>query len=134
MSLQFPQAAIDLGRQLNEANLPDTCDVEMPVAVDDGEGGALVSWEAESEGVACRVSPLGSPEERIAAGMPVEDQMYSVVFAAKTELPVGCRLRVTSGTEDLLLDPMGSDGPRTYEMLRRYDCRAWKGRAEEGPS
>jgi len=119
-----------LDRQ-NEANLPHLCQDEAQSAVDDGEGGELVEWVESGDPIACRVSPLGTAVERLRADQLQQDARYLVVFGAGVQVDPSARLRIDLDGEELLLDPHGSNGPRSYEVQRKYECGLWKGNVGE---
>lgn len=126
----FPSRTIALMERQNEANLPHTCQPEVLGSVDDGEGGQTIDWQVSGDPLPCRVSPLGSAVERVQADQVQAGARYLVVFETATVISPAARLKITIGAENLILDPHGSNGPRSYEAQRKYECSIWKGLEE----
>lgn len=126
MRTLFPSRTLALHERQNEANLPHTCTVETKQSVDDGEGGSNVTWPVTAT-LACRLSPLGTATERVQAGSVQGFARYLLVLEEATIIPLHSRVRVTIGEETLLLDPHGSNGPRSFEAQRKYECSLWGG-------
>lgn len=128
MRTLFPSRTLGLHTRQNEANLPHLCQVQLNAeAVDDGEGGSTPGWLDSGSALPCRVSPVGSAEERLQADQIQADMRFVVVFEAATVIALNARLVITIGAETLKLDPDGSNGPRSYEAQRKYECSLWEG-------
>lgn len=126
MRTLFPSRSLALHRRLNDANLPDQCVVEVPVYTPDGGGGDTVAWE-EAMQLPCRVSPIGVPELYPKGEQYDPLARSKVIFQEAVQLPAEARLRITfAHGEVLLLTPEGSNGPRSYEAQRKYECSLWK--------
>lgn len=130
MRTLFPSRTQALHARLNEADLPDSCEVEVPgPRVSDGEGGTTTPWVALAT-LPCRVSPISTATERMQAARIQEVGRFVVTFARATVIPLSARLTVQVGDETLVLNPRGSNGPRTFEAQRKYECSLW-GSAQE---
>lgn len=121
----IPSRTRALHERLNEASMPDRCVIETRLSVDDGEGGATVTWVPGTP-LPCRVSPIGTAVERVRGEQVTEQARYSVVFARGTLIPLSGRIRADVGGSTLLLDPHGSNGPRSFEAQRKYECSLWQ--------
>lgn len=126
MRTLFPARTLALHAALNEADLPHTCTVQEPgTPVSDGEGGWATPW-ADLASLPCRLSPLGTATERMIAGQVAPKARFLVTFEAATVIPLNARLAVTIEEETLYLDPHGSNGPRSWEAQRKYECSLWE--------
>lgn len=122
----FPSRSLAVHRRQNTANLPHTCEIEKPVRTKDGKGGWNTTWMPEPTKYPCRVSPVRSGE-RVEAEKITGFASYQVVFDRGVAPGVGTRFRIFVGTESILLDPHGSNGPRSFEAQRKYECSVWGG-------
>lgn len=121
----IPSRTRALHERLNEASMPDRCVIETRLSVDDGEGGATVTWVPGTP-LPCRVSPIGSAEERVRGEQVAATARYALAFGRSVSVPLSARLRVTVDGETILLDPHGSNGPRSFEAQRKYECSLWQ--------
>lgn len=127
MRTLFPARSLALHERLNDASLPDLCQVEIPIGASDGEGGRVVRWVPTGAPLSCRVSPAGTATERVLAEQVTTLARYLVVFGRGVEVPLGARLRAWVGGAELLLAPHGSNAPRSFEAQRKHECSLWRG-------
>jgi hypothetical protein len=128
MRTLMPSRTRALHERLNEASLPHACTIETRERVDDGEGGKTGDW-VPGITLPCRVSPIGTAEERVRGEQLVATSRHVVVFQRATVIPLAARLSVVIDDATILLDPHGSNGPRTFEAQRKYECSLWQGPA-----
>ncbi len=121
----FPSRSRALHERLNEANLPHACTVEVAgTRTTDDEGGSSAPWIPYAT-LPCRVSPIGTASERMQAEQVTPYGRYQVVFERATVIPLAARLTVEVDGETLVLNPHGSNGPRSFEAQRKYECSIW---------
>ncbi len=127
--LMFDEATVAMLRDLNETNLPDILYVQEPVVT--REAGVLIEGDYVTKFTTpCRMSAvvksfrmvdLITKEEQLAAAG------YWLVVTKWNfdDVKPGAKFVVkgTWGTKELL--PMGTTGPLTVEVLRKWVCKEW---------
>lgn len=126
MRTLMPARTRALHERMNDASLPELCVLELPTGAYDGEGGYPVDW-APSASLPCRVSPVGTSAERVVSDQIQAFSQYLVTFGRAVAIPLEARLRIDLEDEVLLLNPQGSNGPRSFEAQRQYVCNLWRG-------
>lgn len=93
--MRFPQAAIDYGRKLTDANLPDTCTAITPGEfVPDGEGGGHYA-DGETQSFPCRRWPLDAKQvETLVDSQLREPGLEGLVFPVAVSLDALATLRI----------------------------------------
>lgn len=116
MALTLPLAAL---RGYANLALPDSCIVQRPNRVSDGEGGYTLGTPTTVATVACRVSPLGNAAQESVIGEAVRAvAQYVVHLPAETDVRSDDRLVVGSRTFEVV-EPLR----RSYEVIRRVIAR-----------
>lgn len=132
-SALFTAADLAEMRAFNEANLPDTAVVMLPVSVDvpGGQSTTYSPSAGSTRTLSCRVShPTQADLERFAAGQINVKPSCVVTFAAGTDIDPTSRLnltgtmRTTAGSVGWArtVDVIGDAGPESVQMSARYPC------------
>lgn len=124
MDALFSPSVLRDMRRLNDANLPHTCTVELPVTTKGPGGMSTTAWVAQRV-LPCRYTdPSGSATEQIVADRADVRLQATVVFEAGAVVEPTARLLVT-GLEPDGVTPFGKtlgvvrvDGPRANEIRR----------------
>lgn len=121
--MRFPQAGIDLLREINVANLPDTCVAVIPGGfVEDGVGGGSYLSD-ETVTFACRTWPLDARQtEKLVNEQLRQPGLEGLVYSVEeTPLPRTATLTITRGESGAVdyYGVVGTVADPTYAMLRR---------------
>lgn len=125
-SALFPDSAVATLRQINEANLPHTCQL-MAQTPGARQGGVLVEdFTASGQPFACRVRAAGSSEQLNADQLKNTSKFVVYVPVAITTITREHRLAVSGSLVNVLwamtLKVEAPLGPKLVQTMRRYLC------------
>lgn len=107
-------------RDTIEDTLPDTCVIQRPTMVSDGQGGKTATWAAAGT-VICRLSPQGANtgDESARADRTSGEEDWIVTFPALTNVNTTDRLVILGST----FEPVALRAVRSWELSRRVSCK-----------
>lgn len=106
-------AALAAARTMQEAGMPDLCNIERLSLESDGMGGFEETWSVSGSAVACRIGPTGRlPEERELAGRLGDVMPLTLTLPAATDVKADDRIVVPSPLAPL----PGGEGERRFEV------------------
>lgn len=120
----FPPGTIDQMRALNDAALPDLCDVLAPGSPKTKPGGYRSDNSPTIERrEQCRVAPFGTTprEQALADRIAVPERTWLVVFSVDTALPESDRLLIITSEQgwSKTMKVIGVPGEFTSEVMRK---------------
>lgn len=126
----IPPEGVDELAQLSDQNLPHRATVTAPATSGARVGGALVDATGSVllSGVACRLSPLGSPAPFVDAAQPRSQQQFSLTFTRGTVIPANAIAVVTGAQSDKVapwtrrVRVVESMSERMATSMARYLC------------
>lgn len=123
---RFPASAIRMARQVNEANLPDSCTATTPGGewIPDGEGGG--HWGGETvETFPCRTWPLNPRQmETLVADQLREPGLEGLVMPAGQRLAPNATVKITRADGEVQrYEVRGRVPDPTYSMMSRAIIR-----------